>query len=73
MSFQNNLRLLLHDQFLRRILALSLLIILILPAVGHFFIYPLFELALIENTEREAIRAGRFLSVHMNVIRNVKK
>lgn len=67
MSFRNNLRLVLHDRFLRRILVLSLLVILILPAVGHFVVYPLFELALIENTEREAIRAGRFLAVHMDL------
>ena len=68
MPFHNNLRLVLQDRFLRYILALSAVVILILPAVGHFVVYPLFEQALIDNTEREAIRAGRFLAVHMDLL-----
>ncbi|MET0009208.1 MAG: sensor domain-containing diguanylate cyclase [Candidatus Thiodiazotropha sp. 6PLUC4] len=68
MALYSNLKLVLRDRFLRRILVLSTIVILILPAAGHFFVYPLFELALIKNTEREAVRAGRFLAVHMNLI-----
>ncbi|MES9930098.1 MAG: hypothetical protein ABW158_18450, partial [Candidatus Thiodiazotropha sp. 6PDIVS] len=68
MALYSNLKLVLRDRFLRRILVLSTIVILILPAAGHFFVYPLFELALIKNTEREAVRAGRFLASHMDIL-----
>lgn len=65
MRFLKNLRLIRDHRFLRWILIVATASIILAPLFAHIVIYPLFENLLIQNSEREAVRAARFMAHHM--------